>query len=755
MKKLTPLNNIYVPNPKPEEWYQLEAHGRTFSFLGLKKLLGAADFSKAGDRTAGLAAEDEATREAARTLLSQLTLQHFYDHPLTNEKGAVDAVMRINYDIDKSILDELANVTLGQLKDRFLTCHGDEIKRLARGLTGVMVGALVKLLDTHELILVAKKINHITRARTVLGHPGTLSSRLQPNHPIDDPRGIALLVFTGLSLGAGDALIGLNPAVDTVENISHLLFHLDRLRRKTGAPTQICVLSHIKTQLQCLKQGAPVEVLFQSLSGTENTNLTEFDISVELLDEAYQTMAFHGPLKTEGAEQFMYFETGQGSEFSYGKHNGIDMTTCEALTYGLAKRYDPFMVNNVTGFIGPETHADNFEMIISCLQDHCMGKLLGLPMGMAPCYTLHSQISLEGQQMATELLAAAGANYYMDVYLNTDRMLAYFDTSAHDNQTLREIYHKEPVPEFLAWAVNKGIFVKDETTGEVIRGPHWGNAKLFCESETEFQELLTATPACFGFDNAGSRPSNAVSRDLKLNQALARAAIYKELNLQKICPAEDFILLQTSAKDKESHLSNPALGAMLDAKSLEALKQVPYSPVRIVISDGLSSDAIHHNMPNLLPVLIDGLKALSLPIDKPIICRYGRVKLAEAIAQATQCRLVILLIGERPGGTALSAQSMSCYLAYYLKDAAEQKAGACFRGDPHIRFEYTVLSNIYEGGLPPLEAGSLIVETANKILTHKAAGNRLESLTSKPASTLVDFFQQSPLAEIDLTLKRV
>src|SRR5438552_12758505 len=193
-------------------------------------------------------------------------------------------------------------------------------------------------------------------------------------------------------------------------------------------------------------------------------------------------MAATGPLR-DIAKQFMYFETGQGSEFTYGKHNGIDMTTTEALCYGLARRYDPFMVNSATGCIGPATHVDSFERIVANLQDQFMGKLLGRPMGMAPCYTLHSNITLEGQQMATELLTAAGANYFMDVGLNTDRMLAYFDTSGHDDQTLREVHERRPAPEFLEWGISRGIFVRD-AQGNVTRGPHWGDPKQFCESES-------------------------------------------------------------------------------------------------------------------------------------------------------------------------------------------------------------------------------------------------------------------------------
>jgi ethanolamine ammonia-lyase large subunit len=610
VRELTPLAAIVVPEPKGDQVYTARCFERDVSFPGLKALLGAADHSKAGDRSAGLAAPNETTRETARTVLSGLTLQHLYDNPLADDDGRVDTVMRVNYDIDRAAFAAVAGLTVGELKDHLLRAPGDEICCLGRGLTGVIASALAKLCDVHELIFIARKISHPTRARTLLGAPGTLSSRLQPNHPTDDLRGITLLSYWGLSLGAGDALLGVNPAVDTVENVSAVLGQLDQIRRRTGAPTQICVLAHIKTQLACLERGLPVEILFQSLAGTEKTNLTEFDITVDLLDHGYRTMAKQGPLK-DMARQFMYFETGQGSEFSYGKHNGIDMTTTEALCYGLARRYDPFMVNNVTGFIGPETHLDSFEMILANLQDHFMGKLLGLPMGMAPCYTLHSNIALEGQQIATQLLTAAGANYYMDVCLNTDRMLAYFDTSGHDDQTLREIHGRLPAPEFLDWCLQRGIFVRDRQ-GIVTRGPRWGDAKQFCESETEFQDLLSATPAVYGFDASGPRPSNAVTRQVRMNQAVAREAIYAELRVEELQQIVPFRVLHTQARSKAIHLASPELGSRLSAESLTLLS--PESrPVQIVVSDGLSAEAVHYNVKDLLPVLLDGLRGLGVP----------------------------------------------------------------------------------------------------------------------------------------------
>lgn len=719
MKNLTPLAAIEVPPPRPDETYSIRLFERPFEFVGLKRLLGAADFSKAGDRHAGLAAQSETEREAARRILSELTVRHLFERPPLDATGRVDEVMRVNYDVDRAAYESVAEQTIGGLKDHLLGASGAELRRIGRGLTGVIAAAVAKLCDVHELILIAGKVAHPTRARTVLGLPGTLSSRLQPNHPTDDPRGIALLCYWGFSLGSGDALIGVNPAVDTVDNVSAILTQLDAIRRRLDVPTQICVLAHIKTQLQCLARGAPVEVLFQSLAGTEATNRTEFDISVELLDDGYRTMVERGPLK-DIAQQFMYFETGQGSEFTYGKHDGLDMTTTEALCYGLARRYDPFMVNNVTGFIGPETHLDGLEMIVANLQDQCMGKLLGLPMGMAPCYTLHSHITLEGQQIATHLLSAARASYFMDVALNTDRMLAYFDTSGHDDQTLREVHDRLPAPEFLEWCLKHDIY-RREADDRVVRGPAYGDPRRLCTSPAEYEELLAATPAAYGFDCAGPRPANAVSRAMRADQSIGREAIHAELNfdlLQRIVP---FRLVETEARSKESHLASPDLGSRLAPQSLAWLTPERRA-VQIVVSDGLSAEAVHANMPELLPVLLDGLTALGIATGQPIAARYGRVKLAEPLAARLECDLVVHFIGERPGGDAAASRSLSAYLAYRVPDVSP------------TRFEYTVISNIYSAGLPPAEAASVVVEKVQEILHHRAAGNRLEAILNQRAA---------------------
>ncbi|AUX48748.1 ethanolamine ammonia-lyase [Sorangium cellulosum] len=729
MKELTPLDRIEVPRPRPDAAYTARLAGGDASFRGLKRLLGAADVSKAGDRNAGLAAPSEAAREAARGLLGELTLEHLHDHPLTDERGEVDAVMRVNYDIDRGAFARIASLRLGELKDHLLGAPGPEVARIGGALTGVMAAALAKLCDVHELVYLARKISRPTRARTLLGAPGTLASRLQPNHPTDDLRGITLLLYWGLSLGAGDALLGVNPAAGTVETTAAILRHLDRIRRETGVPTQICCLSHLKVQLACLDQGAPVEILFQSLAGTEACNVAEFDVTVDLIDEGYRRMATRGPLAGV-AEQFMYFETGQGSELTYGKHHGIDMTTAEALCYGLARRWDPFMLNNVTGFIGPETHLDDREMILANLQDHLLGKLLGVPMGMAPCYTLHANITLEGQQMATQLLTAAGASYYMDVCLNTDRMLAYFDTSGHDVQTLRELHGRAPGGEFLEWAVARGILARGADPGTVTRGPRFGDVRQFCPDEAELAELLAATPAAYGFATAGPRPADAVSRRSRRDQAVARAALESELREDVLAGVAAFRRVATTAASKDEHLGSADAGARLSAESAARLAPEDRQ-VQILVSDGLSAEAVHHNIPDLLPVLLDGLAARGVSVGQPLLARHGRVKLAEAVAERLDARLVVVLLGERPGAGELASRSLSAYLAYRLAPGPEQEAAAAFSGNPAIGFEYTVVSNIHAGGLPPAEAGGVLVEKVLDVLARRAAGNRLEVLVSE------------------------
>lgn len=726
MKTIIALEDIHVPAPGPEEVYATTLLDREFHFKGLKKLLGAADISKAGDRTTGLAAGDEMEREAARSILSDLTLQHIFETPLTDEKGRIDDVMRAGYEIDTATFATIATMTVGKLKDHLLSAPGNEVEKIGRALTPVMASALTKIMDVHELVFLPRKVAKPTKARTLIGMPDSLSFRLQPNHPSDDLDAISLLVYTDLSMGMGDCLIGVNPSEGSVDNVSRILNHLDKLRRETGAPSQICVLGHVKTQLKALEQGAPVEILFQSFAGTESTLTEEFDVTVKYMDMAYATMAERGPLAPT-ADQFMYFETGQGSEMTYRKHNGMDMTTCEALCYGLCRRYDPFMVNNATGFIGPETHLNDFELMVSTLQDHFMGKILGLPMGISPSYTLHSESHLEGQQMAVQLATAAGANFFMDVYLGCDRMLAHFVNSGHDDQTMRETYNRNPAPEFLQWAISRGIF-EQSPDGKVTRGPNWGNPRQFIPSDGEFQRLRECLPAAPGFENAGPRPVNKVQRILRANQSVGREAVHSGLRIPELS-AFNFRIFNTTAPCKTDHLRNPELGSRLSQETASLLS-TENNDVQIVVADGLSAEAVHHNIHDLLPVLQDGLVSRDYSMGQPAIVPFGRVKLIEEIGDLLGPKIIILLIGERPGGDALSSRSLSAYLAIRLTDSAAQEKAAEYSGNPGIQYEYTLITNIYAGGLPAVEAGSVIAEKAMEILENDAAGNRLEDLLS-------------------------
>jgi ethanolamine ammonia-lyase large subunit len=332
--------------------------------------------------------------------------------------------------------------------------------------------------------------------------------------------------------------------------------------------------------------------------------------------------------------------------------------------------------------------------------------------------------------MATQLLTAAGCNFYMDVHLHGDRMLAYFDTSGHDDQTLREVPGLAPAPEYLRWAIGRGIFEQDED-GHVARGPNWANPRMFCGSDADYQRLLEAVPAAYGFDSAGPRPSNRVSRTLRANLAVGREAIHAELALPPV-EGVTFRHFRTAAGDREAHLNDPELGARL-ADDLGPQLAPEHADVQIVVSDGLSAEAVHHNIPDLLPVLLDGLRSRDCRIGQPILVPFGRVKLAESVGDALHAKLTVMLIGERPGGDALASRSLSAYFAYRLDDPQARAEAARFSGNADVRYEYSVISNIYAGGLPPVEAGSVVAEKALRILAHQAAGNRLERLLAERA----------------------
>lgn len=433
---------------------QTTISNKTYRFKDVKELLAKANEDRSGDHLAGVAAASALERIAAKYVLSELTLADLRNHPVVAyEEDEVTRV--INDAIDETRFQEIRNWTVAELREFILSdeTDGEQIKKISRGLTSEMVAAAAKLMSNLDLIYGASKIRISSRANTTVGRPGTLSSRLQPNHPTDSVDGILAEIYEGLSYGSGDALIGINPCQDNLDVVVRLLEATHRLIDKWNIPTQNCVLAHLTTQMEALRLGAPMGVIFQSLAGTEKGNAA-FGINVTLLDEAADMIK---EKTTAQGPNLMYFETGQGSELSSSTHGGADQVTLEARCYGLAKRYSPFLVNTVVGFIGPEYLYDSKQITRAGLEDHFMGKLTGLPMGCDACYTNHAKADQNDVENLAVLLTCAGCNYFMGVPMGDDCMLYYQCTSYHDVATLRQLLSLRPAPEFEAWMEQVGL----------------------------------------------------------------------------------------------------------------------------------------------------------------------------------------------------------------------------------------------------------------------------------------------------------
>jgi ethanolamine ammonia-lyase large subunit len=431
-----------------------------FSFSDLRELFAKANEEKSGDRLAGVAARSERERVAAKRKLADLTLSEIVRQPIIDPDK--DDVSRLILDtFNKETFASIESVAVGELREHILDDATDEasLKKLQWALTPEIAAAVAKIMSNKDLILAAAKIRNVTRCRNTMGERGTLGIRVQPNHPADDVGGILLAAFEGLLYGCGDAVIGVNPASDSIDTVSAILRGLDRLVDVYKVPTQTCCLAHITTQLAALAGGAPVDLLFQSVAGTEAANRS-FGITLAMLREGReQVLEHHGQRDVlwKGAH-VMYFETGQGSALSAGAHHGVDQLTLEARAYGVARVFDPFLVNSVVGFIGPEYLYDERQIIRAGLEDHFMGKLLGLPMGCDVCYTNHAEADQNSADNLLFLLGAAGCNYFMGVPCSDDVMLNYQSTSYHDALAVRRILNLQPAPEFLAWLQEKGIY---------------------------------------------------------------------------------------------------------------------------------------------------------------------------------------------------------------------------------------------------------------------------------------------------------
>lgn len=435
--------------------------GQVYDFPDIRTVMAKANEEKSGDRLAGIAAENAAERVAAKVVLSELTLADLREHPAVPYEE--DEVTRIiQDDVNEKIYASIRNWTVAEFREWLLDEKNDSaaIRRISRGLTSEMVAAVAKLMSDMDLIYAAKKMPVTAHCNTTIGLPGTLSARLQPNHPTDDPDGIMASLLEGLTYGVGDAVLGLNPVDDSVESVTRVLERFHEIRNRWEIPTQICVLAHVTTQMEAIRKGAPTDLIFQSIAGSQKGN-EAFGFSGETIEEARQLALRDG--NAEGPN-VLYFETGQGSELSSEAHNGWDQVTMEARCYGFAKRYQPFLVNTVVGFIGPEYLYDARQVIRAGLEDHFMGKLSGIPMGCDACYTNHMKADQNAIEELSVLLTAAGCNYFMGIPHGDDVMLNYQTTGYHETAALREIFGLTAIPPFQRWLEKMGFVENGKLT---------------------------------------------------------------------------------------------------------------------------------------------------------------------------------------------------------------------------------------------------------------------------------------------------
>jgi ethanolamine ammonia-lyase large subunit len=431
-----------------------------FVFSDLRELFAKANEEKSGDQLAGIAAGSERERAAAKRRLADLTLDEIVRQPLIDpNKDEVSRLILETY--DRKAFQSIKTLTVGEFREYILDDETSEtaLKQIQWAIIPEIAAAVAKIMSNKDLVLAGAKIRNITRCRNTIGERGVLGIRIQPNHPVDDLGGILLAAFEGLLYGCGDAVIGVNPSSDSVKTIGAILHALDRLVETYKVPTQICCLAHISAQLAAMERGAPVDLLFQSVAGTEAANRS-FGISSETVREGRERVLEHhrGRDVAWKGSNVMYFETGQGSALSADAHHGVDQLALEARAYGFARVFDPLLVNSVVGFIGPEYLYDERQIIRAGLEDHFMGKLLGLPMGCDVCYTNHAAADQNSADNLLLLLGAAGCNYFMGVPCADDVMLNYQSTSYHDALAVRRLFKLEPAPEFLAWLEETGIY---------------------------------------------------------------------------------------------------------------------------------------------------------------------------------------------------------------------------------------------------------------------------------------------------------
>jgi ethanolamine ammonia-lyase large subunit len=686
--------------------------GQLFTFQSLKELLAKATPLRSGDILAGVAAQSAQERVAAQRTLADVPLKHFLDECLVD----TDEVTRLIFDSHNlDAFAPISSLTVGEFREWLLSdaTTTEMLTSISSGLIPEMVAAVSKIMRLQDLILVAKKCSVMTKFRNTIGLPGRLSTRLQPNHPTDDPHGVGASMIDGILLGSGDAVIGINPATDSVDNCIQLLELIDNFRTRYDIPIQSSVLAHITTSIQAMQHGAPLDLVFQSIAGTQEANRS-FGIDLALIKEARE-MALSLNRGSVG-NNVMYFETGQGSALSANAHHGIDQQTAETRAYAVARAFDPLLVNTVVGFIGPEYLYDGKQIIRAGLEDHVCGKLLGLPMGCDICYTNHAEADQDDMDTLLTLLGVAGCNFIMGVPGADDIMLNYQSTSFHDALYVREALGKRPAPEFEDWLNKMGIGKSDNSSQKHLNSSKPNGQLLtliegldnqLTKSETSITypgnpwvKLREFTPARIGLECIGvSQPTESLL-DFSWDHARARDAVHSSLDITTIENqlgkiGLKYLAVSGNILNRSEYLQRPDKGRRLSEDSVIKLEQFDKDwDLVFVIADGLSSTSIHDNALDMLKDTLHKLKSDNLRIAPIIIAEQARVALGDGIASLIQAKMVAVLIGERPGLTAYN--SLGAYITW------NPKVGT-------VDSERNCISNIRDGGLSYDEASSKLV----------------------------------------------
>lgn len=728
--------------------YRHTIGSKTFLFADLKTLMAKATPLRSGDVLAGVAAESAQECVAAQMAVADLPLSTFLNEVIIPYE--IDEVTRLIIDTHGiKAFGKVAHLTVGGFRDWLLSPAADTktLGDLAPGITPEMAAAVCKIMRLQDLITVGAKCRVVTRFRNTIGLEGRLSTRVQPNHPTDDPAGVAASMLDGLLLGGGDAVIGINPSTDNVDACVKLLTMIGDLRQRFEIPTQSCVLTHVTNAMQAMQRGAPVDLVFQSVSGTEAAN-RGFGINLALLKEAYE-MALGLGRGTVG-NNVMYFETGQGSALSSNTHHGADQQTLEARAYAVARAFQPLLVNTVVGFIGPEYLYNGKQITRAGLEDHFCGKLLGLPMGCDVCYTNHAEADQDDMDGLLTLMTAAGCTFIMGVPGADDIMLNYQSTSFHDALYVRRALGKRPAPEFEAWLERMGLFdsagnrvelrTRQDSDNPVLRAltDLQNNAiavsggALTPTSEI-WSSLKRLTPARIGIEPTGVSQPTTAHLDFQWDHAQARDAVNSELDRNGLSEQLNrlglqVINLESAAVNRTDYLQHPDHGRHLatGTAAISSLTGDGYDAV-FVIADGLSATAVNRHAVPLISEVLEELKRDGIRIAPIVLASQARVAIGDDIAEGLGGKMVVVLIGERPGLT--SPDSLGIYLTWNPKSGTLDSDRNCIsnvrpEGLPYASAARKLLYLMREAKRLQL-SGIALKEDAGSELLSSEAGNRL------------------------------